>query len=67
MSIFRMFYRAALLLLFYPAMIALMIWLWWTGQHWIWGICVIAAVLILDPIYRVFARGLIQLLQGKSR
>ena len=50
---FRGLWRFARAILFYPAAISIMIWLIFTGQHWIWGIAVLAAVLTLDPIYRI--------------
>lgn len=43
-------------LLFYPLMIGLFIWLYITDKHWIFGIAVIVAILILDPIWRVIGR-----------
>ncbi|WP_427450993.1 hypothetical protein [Litorimonas sp. WD9-15] len=45
--------RLALSIFFFPAVFGTMIWLWMTGQHWVWGVLVIAAVLIFDPIYRI--------------
>ncbi len=47
------FWRFTRAFLFYPAAIVIMIWLIITGQHWIWGVAVLAAVLIFDPIYRI--------------
>jgi len=52
-QIFTGIWRFTRAFLFYPAAIAIMIWLIVTGQHWIWGIAVLAAVLLLDPIYRI--------------
>jgi membrane protein YdbS with pleckstrin-like domain len=52
-SAIRGLWRFARAMLFYPAAIAIMVWLILTGQHWIWGVAVLAAVLILDPIYRI--------------
>ena len=48
----RMFYGLA----FYPLMIGLFIWLYVTDKHWIFGVLVIAAILILDPIWRIIGR-----------
>lgn len=58
-QLFKGLWRLARALLFYPAAIAVMIWLILTGQHWIWGIAVLAAVLIFDPIYRIMLRGIL--------
>jgi len=52
-QVFRGLWRFARAMLFYPAAIAIMLWLIFTGQHWIWGLAVLAAILILDPIYRI--------------
>ena len=59
-QVLRGLWRFARALLFYPAAIGIMLWLIWTGQHWLWGVAVLAAVLILDPIYRIILRSLLQ-------
>lgn len=56
----RAVWRFARAMLFYPAAIVLMVWLIFTGQHWIWGVGVLAAVLILDPIYRIIAKNMLK-------
>ena len=56
----RGMWRLARAVLFYPAAIALMIWLIFTGQHWIWGVGVLVAVLILDPIYLIILRNMLK-------
>ena len=43
-------------LLFYPVMIGLFLWLYVTDKHWIFGVLVIIAILILDPIWRIMGR-----------
>lgn len=48
----RMFYGLA----FYPLMIGVFIWLYVTDKHWIFGVLVIAAILILDPIWHIIGR-----------
>jgi len=53
-------WRFARAMLFYPAAIAIMVWLIFTGQHWGWGIAVLAGVLILDPIYRIILGSLLK-------
>ncbi len=55
-NVIKGLWRFARAMLFYPAAIAIMLWLILTGQHWIWGVAVLAAVLILDPIYRIILR-----------
>ena len=52
-QIFRGLWRFARAMLFYPAAIAIMIWLILTGKHWIWGVAVLVGVLLFDPIYRI--------------
>jgi hypothetical protein len=55
-AIWRLFYG----LLFYPLMVGLFLWIYITGRHWIYGAIIIAAILILDPIWRVIARRCVQ-------
>jgi len=55
-AIFRLF----LSIFFYPAVFGLMIWPWMTGQHWGWGVLVIAVVLVFDPIYRIIAGSILR-------
>lgn len=57
-SVIRSLWRFARAILFYPAAIAIMVWLILTGKHWVWGACVLAAVLIFDPIYRIIFRNI---------
>lgn len=52
----RVLWRMIRAYLFYPAMIAIFIWLTLIDAHWIFGLAVIAAILILDPIWRVMAK-----------
>ena len=52
-QIARGLWRITRAFLFYPAAIGAMLWLIVTNQHWIWGVGVLTAVLILDPIYRI--------------
>ena len=53
-------------LLFYPLMIGLFIWLYITDKHWIFGIAVIAAILILDPIWRVMGRRALEMFSARK-
>lgn len=48
----RVFWRMGRAYLFYPVMIALFLWLYIQDAHWIFGVMVIAAILILDPMWR---------------
>ena len=59
-QVMRGLWRLARAFLFYPAAVAIMIWLLLTGKHWIWGVAVLAAVLILDPIYRIILRSVLK-------
>lgn len=40
-------------LLFYPVMIGLFLWVYFTDKHFIFGLLIIAAILWLDPIWRL--------------
>lgn len=50
-------------LLFYPVMIVIFLWLYFTGKHWIFGVIVIAAILILDPMWRVIGRRILDMVR----
>ena len=58
-QILKGLWRFTRAILFYPAAIAVMVWLIVKGQHWIWGIAVLAAVLIFDPIYRIILTSIV--------
>ncbi len=55
MKILTLFLRLGRAFLFYPAMVGLFLWLYVKGAHWIFGLAVILAILILDPIWRIMA------------
>ncbi|NNC37830.1 MAG: hypothetical protein HKO02_10270 [Hyphomonadaceae bacterium] len=55
MRILRVFLNFAHALLFYPIMIGLFAWLYFTKANWIWGALVILVILILDPLWRTMA------------
>ncbi|HHI88613.1 MAG TPA: hypothetical protein ENK01_01550 [Hellea balneolensis] len=58
MKFLRVFLRLARATLFYPAMVGLFLWLYVRQAHWIYGLLVIMAILVLDPIWRIMARNL---------
>ncbi len=53
-------------LLFYPVMIGLFLWLYAADKHWIFGLFVIAAILILDPIWRIMGRRALEILTARK-
>ena len=53
-------------LLFYPVMIGIFLWLYFTDKHWIFGLLVIAVILALDPIWRVMGRRAIEMLTARK-
>jgi len=54
------FFRMARAVLFYPVMIGLFLWLYFTNAHWIFGVAVIIAILVLDPIWRILASNIVK-------
>ncbi|MEP1229838.1 MAG: hypothetical protein ABJG88_04115 [Litorimonas sp.] len=54
-AIWRLFWALA----FYPVLIGLMIWIYVKDHHWIWGVLLIIAALILDPMWRLITRRVI--------
>ena len=63
--ILRVYWRFIRAYLFYPVMIGVFIWLYLQGAHWIFGLAVIIAILILDPIWRVMAVNMWKLFRGR--
>jgi len=53
-------------LLFYPVMIGVFLWLYFTDKHWIFGLLVIAVILALDPIWRVMGRRALDMLTARK-
>jgi len=51
-SIWRLFHALA----FYPILIGVFIWLYFKGAHWIYGVAIIAIILIFDPIWRILLK-----------
>jgi len=60
-AMWRLFYALA----FYPIMIGLFLWLYIKGEHWIWGLLIIAGILIFDPMWRAIGRNIISMVQKK--
>ena len=49
-------------LLFYPVMIGIFLWIYITDKHWIFGIMLICAILVLDPIWKIIGRRMLDML-----
>lgn len=60
-AMWRLFYG----LLFYPIMIGLFLWIYFTGRHWGYGAVIITAILVLDPIWRVLGRRCVELWKNR--
>jgi len=63
MRFITVFLRMARAYLFYPVMIGIFLWLFIKDAHWIFGLAVITAILILDPIWRILAKNIYKSLQ----
>ena len=50
---------------FYPIMIGLFLWLYFTDAHWIFGLAVILATLVLDRTWYHLARNAWRLMSKK--
>jgi len=59
------FWRMFQAYLFYPLMIGLFLWLYFTGAHWIFGVSVIVAILILDRTWLVIAKNIFRIISKK--
>lgn len=60
-AMWRMFHALA----FYPIMIGLFLWLYFTDAHWFWGAAIIVGILIFDPIWRILAKNILRMTQNK--
>jgi len=58
MKFITVFIRMARAYLFYPVMVGLFLWLYFTGAHWVFGLAVIVTILILDPIWWILAKNI---------
>lgn len=56
-SFWRLFHAVA----FYPLLIGLFIWLYIKDAHWIFGVAVIAIILIFVPMWRLLLARLFEL------
>lgn len=54
-AVWRLFSALA----FYPFAFGLLIWLWVKGAHWLWGLGILIAVFIFDPIWGLIAKRII--------
>ena len=61
----RVFMRMTRAYLFYPLMIGIFLWLYIKDAHWIFGVMVIAAILILDPIWGAMAKNAMRMWRKK--
>jgi len=65
MRLITVFIRMARAYLFYPAMIGLFLWLYIRDAHWIYGLAVIVAILIIDPIWRILLKSIFKAIHNK--
>ena len=61
------FWRFAHAFLFYPVLIGVFIWLYVKSAHWIYGLVIVLAILVFDPIWKVLAKSVLQKLSHKNR
>jgi len=60
-AIWRLFHALA----FYPILIGVFIWLYFKGAHWIYGLAIIAIILIFDPIWRLLLKRVLSIIRKK--
>jgi len=58
-AFFRLFYAYS----FYPVMIALFVWFYIQKAHWGFGLAVIIAILLFDPLWGLMGRNIRRLMQ----
>lgn len=52
-------------LFFYPIMFGVFLWLYFTDKHWIFGLAVLIAILVFDPIWRILGRNILNSIKSK--
>ena len=60
------FRRLFIAYLFYPVMVGLFLWLYVKDAHWVFGLIVIVAILILDPLWRRIGRNIVRLWKSRK-
>ncbi|PHS36649.1 MAG: hypothetical protein COA91_12185 [Robiginitomaculum sp.] len=65
MRLITVLLRMARAFLFYPVMIGVFLWLYIRDVHWIYGLAVIVAILIVDPIWRILLKSIFKAIQKK--
>jgi len=61
----KVFWRMGVAYLFYPIMIGIFIWIEIKDFHWIFGLLVILAILIIDPIWAAMAKNIVRMWKKK--
>ncbi|NNE59220.1 MAG: hypothetical protein HKN36_14025 [Hellea sp.] len=61
----QVFWRMGIAYLFYPVMIGLFIWIEIKDFHWIFGAMVIAAILIIDPIWAAMGKNAVRMWKNR--
>ena len=66
-AVLQVYWQMIRIFLFYPALIAAFLYVYIKGYHWIWGLLIIIAILIIDPTYRMLWRGIKHTLKTKKK
>jgi len=66
-AVLRVYWRMLRAYLFYPAAIAAFLYVYIKDYHWIWGLLIIIAILIIDPTFHLLWRGLRRKLRQKNK
>lgn len=51
---------------FYPILLGLFIWIWITDKHWLWGLAIVIAILIFDPIWRILGENIWKMIKNRN-
>ena len=66
-AILKVYWRMIRIFLFYPALIGAFLYVYIKGYHWIWGLLIIIAILIIDPTFRILWRAVKYKLQQNKK
>ncbi len=61
-SMWRLFHA----IFFYPIMIGVFLWIWITEKHWVYGLTVVIALLIFDPVWRILAANIWRMIKERQ-
>ena len=66
-AILKVYWRMIRIFLFYPLMIGAFFYVYIKDYHWIWGLLIIIAIIIIDPTFRLLWRGMTRKMRANKK